>query len=29
MTTEERNKAGFRRVYEEGLNRGFSPSRTS
>ena len=22
MTTEERNKAGFRRVYEEGLNRG-------
>ncbi len=20
MTTEERNKAGFRRVYEEGLN---------
>ena len=22
MTTEERNKAGFRRMYEEGLNRG-------
>src|SRR5918999_247366 len=22
MTTQERNKAGFRRVYEEGLNRG-------
>jgi hypothetical protein len=29
MTTEERNKAGFRRVYEEGLNGGTLPSRTS
>lgn len=29
MTVEEWNKAGFRRMYEEGLNGGISLSRTS